>query len=160
MIGRPVRLEPYEYEHAAQCAARRITDSAVKGLTARGASATKTLEELLTLNVLGAAAELAAAKALGVYWPAHVGVAKDVPDLPPDWEVRGTSRPDGNLLLTPRDRPDRRYVLVTVAPGLPNLIVRGWVWGHEGMREEFLRDHDRMPEALFIIPCRLLHPIP
>lgn len=153
-----VELAWWEVMDAATCAVRRVVESQRARMKPRGASARLTFDELVASNLVGAAGELAAARVLGVYWPAHVNVNKPGPsDLPPDWEVRAR-RPDrADLTCTPRDDPDRRYLLVTGT--LPTLTVHGWLWGREAMAPQYLRDDDRMPEPLYFAPQHVLHPV-
>jgi hypothetical protein len=95
----------------------------------------------------GCCAEVAAARALGVYWPASVNSYGE-PDLPPDWQVRGRSRHDYDLLVRPGDSDDHRFVLVTGAA--PSLRVVGWCYGREAKRSEFKRAYGGRPEAFFV----------
>lgn len=104
----------------------------------------------------GACAEVAAAKALGIYWPASVNSYKDA-DLAPDWQVRGRSRHDYELIVRPDDADEHRYVLVTGVA--PKLVVRGWMWGREAKREEWLKGHGGRPAAYFV-PTEVLRRLP
>jgi hypothetical protein len=78
----------------------------------------------------GAGAELAAARALGVDWPAKVGAGLgwDL-DVADGVEVRWTRNPHGPLLLRVTHCPPGHYVLVTGY--LPRYLVLGyrdWPW--------------------------------
>jgi len=88
-------------------------------------------------DIEGACAELAAAKGLGIFWPALVAPGKTASDLV-GWEIRWTARADGCLIVRPRDDPERRYLLVTGARGSYEL--RGWIHGREARRDEWRRE--------------------
>jgi len=62
---------------------------------------------------MGALGEIAVAKAFNVFFPGHVNVGKEIPDVY-DWEVRATDDPDNRLIIRPRDKLDRIYILVCV----------------------------------------------
>jgi len=86
----------------------------------------------LEKEVMGAQAELAFARFLGVEFPASVGTFKTEPDVPPDWEVRYAKKngkwPE-SLVVRPDDKSGRKYVLVT--GGYGHFYVVGWCYKHE-----------------------------
>jgi hypothetical protein len=104
----------------------------------------------------GCCAEVAAARALGVYWPASVNSYKGA-DLEPDWQVRGRSRHDYELIVRRDDPDEHRYVLVTGVA--PKLVVRGWMWGRDAKRDEWLKGHGGRPPAYFV-PTDVLRRLP
>jgi hypothetical protein len=60
----------------------------------------------------GAMAEVAAARAIGVPWPARVADFGRLPDLDPFWEIRW-STDERHVRITPNDRPDALVCHVT-----------------------------------------------
>jgi hypothetical protein len=107
------------------------------------------------IDIEGAMAELAAAKALGMYWPATVDTFKG-PDIGDDIQVRWTKYNDGRLLYRNADSTDEYYVLVTgCAPGYE---VRGWILGAHARRDEWADNPGGMGRAYFV-PQSHLQPI-
>lgn len=82
-------------------------------------------------QVEGACGEVAAAKALGLYWPATVNTFKDEYDLA-DFEVRTRSKHHYGLLVRDNDPDDRRFILVTGE--CPYYKVWGWATAAEVRR--------------------------
>jgi hypothetical protein len=139
-----ITLSPAELACASTVAALRHYSSTIRG--GRDAHGLKRQVDA-SCHYDGACAELAAARALGVYWPASVNSYGE-PDLPPDWQVRGRSRHDYDLLVRPGDSDDHRFVLVTGTA--PSLRVVGWCYGKEAKRGEFKRAYGGRPEAFFV----------
>ena len=75
-----------------------------------------------TTDVEGAAAELATAKGLNLYWPGSVGTFKQ-PDVGP-LQVRSTNDPNPLLVIRTGDPDDDPYLLVTGA--IPIFTLVGW----------------------------------
>lgn len=99
-------------------------------------------------DIEGACGEAAFAKWCGRYWLGNDGDRK-APDV---WryEVRAVSRHDRCLLVHDDDHDDRPYVLVT---GLsPNMRMRGWLWGYEAKKPEYLSDPIGGRPAYFVHP--------
>jgi hypothetical protein len=85
------------------------------------------------VDIEGALAECACAKALGIYWPGKGNLrAADVGDL----QVRSTQYATGKLLIYPNDNDNEAFILVTGAYG--SYMVRGWLYAREGKRAEWL----------------------
>lgn len=98
------------------------------------------------IDIQGAAAEMAVAKAVGRYWtdtadPDYEG------DVGQNVQVRWTARPDGSLLLHPDDKPEHAFVLVTGQ--IPQFEIRGWLWGAHGKDPRFWREDTGRP-AFFV----------
>lgn len=139
-----ITLSPAELACARTVAALRHYSAQLRGSRDAHGLERQTSDDA---HYAGVCAEMAAAKALGLYWPASVNSYK-APDLMPDWQVRGRSRHDYELIVRRDDPDEHRYVLVT---GLaPKLVVRGWLWGREAKREEWLRTHGGRPAAYFV----------
>ena len=103
------------------------------------------------LFITGAMAECALAKYLGVYWEGCGEInGVDVGEV----DVRSTPYDNGCLILHKSDDNNRKYYLLTGADG--KYIIRGWIWGYEGKREEYyLTKNDRPP--CYWIPQNVLH---
>jgi hypothetical protein len=107
------------------------------------------------IDIEGAAGEIAAAKALGVYWGASVNTFKvggDVGGL----EIRTRSKSEYELLIRDNDPDDSIFVLVTGRS--PNFEVVGWMKGKDAKREEWKQTHGGRPPAYFV-PQSELHSI-
>lgn len=146
-----VRLDWSEMEIAATVGKMRQMQALELNRAARyGAS----VENAWTLNMEGAAGEMAVAKALGIYWSGNIGNlgAADVGPM----QVRTSSRSDGDLILHPRDRDDAIFVLAT---GLaPSFRIVGWLYAVTGKDDKYWRDPAGGRPAYFV-PQRLLRPM-
>lgn len=92
-------------------------------------------------HFLGAASELAAAKALNRYYNPgdrnNPFAAKS--DVGECIQVRSTFHADGHLIVHDRDRDDHFFVLVTVDERTAEFDVVGWIMGMDAKQERFLR---------------------
>ena len=99
-----------------------------------------------SLHIEGAAGEMAVAKWSRSWWAGNLGdlCADDVGKV----QVRTRSRHDYELPIHPSDPDDRAFILVT---GLaPRFVLRGWIWGREGKRQEWWRDPAGGRPAFFV----------
>jgi hypothetical protein len=107
------------------------------------------------IDIEGACAELAAAKALGVYWKNplidHVGGSDDLEGL----GIRSTRHPQGGLTIYTSDPDDRPFVLVRGKAGQYDLV--GWAYGRDGKRQDYWRPDFRQPA--YVIPGDQLQPL-
>lgn len=106
-------------------------------------------------HIEGACGEVAAAKALGVYWTPTVNTftaGGDVGAL----QVRTRSRDDYELLIRPQDRDEDVFILVRGKS--PSFSVVGWIRGRDAKRAEWMREHGGRPPAYFV-PDAALQPI-
>lgn len=85
-------------------------------------------------DVDGAAAEIAVAKYLGVYWSCHIDTFK-APDVA-GFQVRSTLYRDGHLIVRPNDPDGDIFVLVTGEA--PRYCLAGALRGGDAKREEFV----------------------
>jgi hypothetical protein len=106
-------------------------------------------------HIEGACGEMAAAKALGVYWEPTVNTFRTGGDVK-DWQVRTRRESHRELFVRPHDSDDAAFILVTGC--VPVFEVVGWVPGHEAKREEWLKAHGGRPPAYFVPTCAL-HPL-
>jgi len=105
-------------------------------------------------HIEGALGEIAAAKALNMYWPGSVNAWKEC-DLE-GIQVRTRSKSSYDLLVRPNDAENCVWVLVT--GGCGTYDVSGWISGHDAKQERFFRSpNDRAPA--YFIPQSELKPI-
>ena len=98
------------------------------------------------VNIEGAMGELATAKALNMNWDATVDTfkANDLEGI----QVRTRSNHYWDLIIRPNDDDEAIWVLVTGKNG--KYVVRGWCYGHEGKKKQWLKDYANRPPAYFI----------
>lgn len=109
-------------------------------------------------DIEAAAAEMAAAKAIGVYLPIAVMPSEDRHgDLGYGLHVRFTPREDGRLILHPDDQDVGLFILVTGAP--PVFTVPGFIEAADGKREQWWSDPSGAGRHAFFVPQAALHPI-
>lgn len=107
-------------------------------------------DHAMARNIEAAGAELAVAKFLQRYWHPGVNRFRD-PDVAPNVEVRQTTLDSGRLIIRKRSAdPMRRYVLVRGT--MPTFEVVGWIWGRDGMREEWVAN-PRGDGEVYLVPA-------
>lgn|SRR5262245_13193766 len=99
------------------------------------------------IHIEGAAGEMAAARALGMYWPMTVNTFRSAGDVG-RIEVRTRSRADYQLIIRDDDRDQAPFVLVRGQ--IPTFDVVGWTYGGHGKRPEWLRAYGGREAAYFI----------
>lgn len=144
-----IRLTKMEMQIGSALGAERHNESANRKTT-RG----QPVETSLDSHTVGAFGELAAARALNLY-PGFTVNNFDGPDIEPDIQVRAARK--GRLILTDRDSPFQKYVLVLGEA--PNLDVAGWIWGHEGQDAKWLFDPKNNRPPAYFVPRDALKPI-
>jgi hypothetical protein len=145
-----VRLTDDELRTATSAAVGRIIAARQKGRRDRyGRPGDRWLAD-----IGGCAAELAVARATGRYWVATEDPSPegDVGDL----QVRWTGRPDGRLIVHPKDPDDVRFVLVRGAPE-EQLEIAGWIYGRDAKHDNYWFPGDGRPA--FFVPAPGLTPI-
>lgn len=147
----PVSLTWYEAEMATGVGCNRQSRAIKLGLK----QALNFNHDSLAAHILGACAELAVAKVLGICFSGTIGTFKE-PDLPHKIEVRCRSKFWHDLPIYEKDKDDRRFVLVTGKS--PNFIVHGWADG-TFRKPEFWRILDPNRPAIWAIPKGRLHSI-
>lgn len=150
-----VQLTPMEMRLAAIVGAERQVQSSSSPGTKHG---TSNLDPW-TMHLNGAAAEIAVARALGLYWPASVNTFRSEPDIPyrgaPGIEVRWISQPGYDLKIRQDDHPERMYVLVSGFA--PRMTLHGYYLGNEARQAEFWTDLNNGRPALWCVPKHRLH---
>jgi hypothetical protein len=142
-----VRLTLADFLDATEVAVERIRVSAKRGHNHANVRSRSTLTRLHD-DTLGACAELAVAKWLGIQWSRSVGTYHIEADVGEDVDVRCTDRDNGSLILRENDQPYRTFVLVTGNP--PNMSLRGYIRGEDGMRPHWWRDPNSYGGAWFV----------
>jgi hypothetical protein len=131
---------------------RRVTDLRDKR---QGAYGIPSDAPVWDYDVEGCCGEMAAAKALGIYWSgAHGSLC--VPDIGEGFQVRTRclrTRQSNNLILHPADKDSAVFILVLGTA--PTYDVAGWIRGAEGKRQEFWSDPAGGRPAFFVPPNRL-----
>lgn len=130
-----IKISWFEYHQSVLCAVLRIVEV--------------TKKKKVTLfepeygdeqnKVQSAAAEIAVAKALNQYWGAGV-TQGDQADVGSNIEVRWTRHENGKLMIRPKDKDDRPYILVRGIA--PDFEIVGWIYGREGKQDCWKRDPD------------------
>jgi len=145
-----ITLAPNEMTTAALVGASRALESKTRGLKDRHGFSGGCWET----QIEGAAGEMAAAKAMGLYWDGSVNAFRK-PDLP-GIQVRTRSQHGYDLIVRPDDSPDDLYVLVTGK--MPEYQIHGWIRGSDAMQDRWLKEHGDRPPAYFV-PQDALQPI-
>lgn len=105
-------------------------------------------------EIEGALAECAFSKAFGLYWGASEGTYKDA-DVGFNIQVRHTIRPDGCLIIRPKDISDPYYYVLVVG-SVPNYRIAGYIHGSTKPKPTWRRNPGGAGEALFIPQSDLL----
>lgn len=151
-------VAPADAALAAKVGAMRMRASRNTGRNPHRSQEGRSDEHRLWHETLGCLAEAAVAQHLGIAYDGSVNRFHDRPDVGP-FEVRATDRRDGCLILRDNDLPDRPYVLAVGTGRDPVIELRGWLYGREGRRGEWLRDpHGRRP--CWMVPQASLRPVP
>jgi hypothetical protein len=120
-------------------------------------------KDLFDTNIKGAAAEIAVAKMLDVYYVPSVNTYKSEPDISPNIEVRMTEMKRPSLIIRPNDVRDRKYVLVQNRwehGSLPKFDVLGWETFTNGVDkawENYWTDFGQNRPHCWAIPAAELH---
>lgn len=103
-------------------------------------------------DIEAACAEIALAKALGVYWDFSVNTFK-APDVG-KLQVRHTELMRGSLILRPEDRDEEAFYLVVGTA--PIFYIVGWMYGQDGKIDQYL---DETPPPYWKVPQSALTPL-
>jgi len=141
-----VRLTNAECRQAAYVGINRRLDAMKRESTEVYGSAHN--GDYWTVDVEAAAAELAAAKALGRYWsPADDPSEDREGDLGDGLQVRHTKRANGCLICHQRDADEHRFFLVVGS--MPAFRVVGHILGRDAKKPEWWRTDVHRP-AFFV----------
>jgi hypothetical protein len=108
------------------------------------------------MDIDGAAAELAVAKYLNVYWIAGVNTFK-APDVAA-LQVRSTKRSNGRLIVHHNDNPTALFVLVIC--NFPHYRLVGSILGQAAKVPEFFEDESSSGAAAWFVPQDRLMDLP
>jgi hypothetical protein len=100
------------------------------------------------LNIEGACAEFAVAKAINRYWEPTNGTFKSGADIGKNIQVRRRSKAGHDLIIRRDDNPEHIFFLITGS--VPNFTVQGWIKGQNGMKEEYLQGYGGRELAFFV----------
>jgi hypothetical protein len=139
-----VELEWAEVMQASQVGLKRQISSLSKGHEHKHGI---DQDEAWKVHILGAIAELACAKGLGMYWSGHVDIFKGA-DLGQSVQVRHTVLDDGCLIVREDDRDDEIFVLVTGRA--PHLKIIGGASGHKAKNPKYAKAPNGRPPAYFV----------
>ena len=147
-----VRLTPFEVRIAKALGRERQSAAvAKKSADAHGLAPTADGENI---HIIGAAGEIAAAKAMGVY-PVFSEGSYLTPDLG-FCEVKTRTDHQWDLIVR-TDTPDD-WAVVLVTGQIPEFRVCGWIHAHAGKRPEWLQTYgDREPA--YFVPKHHLRPL-
>jgi hypothetical protein len=138
-----VTLTLPEWSAAFNAAWLRIVASESQGLNPATTYERSRIDRL-TEEMTGAAGELAVGKWSNTFFVPSVNTFHRVPDCLKDVEVRSTRLLGGCLIVRGNDADDRRYVLAIVNGD--QILLAGWLYGHEAKRDEWIRDpHNQRP---------------
>jgi len=107
------------------------------------------------LDIEGAAAEMAVAKALGRYWHPSLHVQRDEGDVA-SYQVRSTTLSEGCLLIKEGDGLESIFIFVVGTA--PVLSIPGWIRARDGRRDEWWRTV--RGRSAWFVPQSALRPIP
>ena len=144
-----ITLEPYEIIMGAMVGVRRRVSSIAKKLD-RGS----TQGDPWGIDVEGALAEVAVAKALGIYFSGSVDTYKS-PDLV-GIQVRWTPLDQGRLIVRDNDCDNENYILVTGT--CPNYKISGWIEGFNAKDSQYISAPNGRSAAYFV-PQESLKPM-
>lgn len=97
-------------------------------------------------DINGALCELAAAKALKLFWSDTSRLDKNDGDFA-GLQVRGTTHKDGRLIVY-RDDYDNQIYLLVIQDGA-TFVLRGWILGADAKRDRYWNASARIP-AYFV----------
>lgn len=104
-------------------------------------------------HIEGALAEKAVAKHLDVYWSGSIGNLS-FSDVSDKYEVRSGAKHTYSLIIHPKDKDDKPFILVTGLNG--TYQIHGWMYGAEGKLQEYWSDPVGGRPAFFV-PSEKLH---
>lgn len=140
-----ITLTEQELEYAAMIGAKRHYESVIHG---RKHNPPLKADDIgLWLHIEGACGELAVAKWSGKYWGGDICTFKAA-DIGERVQVRTRSKHDYDLIVRDNDNDEHAFILVT-GVGI-DFTLRGWIWGRDAKRPEFLKTYGGRPAAYFV----------
>lgn len=153
----PFEFSPEEREAAVAEGRRRQGVNAASGVRGRNGGPERG-KKAQQIHLIGAAGEMAVASYLGLkgHLYAETMPVPGSPDLPPCIDVKATIGHRFRLIIQLDGDPDKLYVLVTIENG--ETVIRGFIPGRMGMKEEYIDDPVGGRPAYFV-PQKALYPI-
>lgn len=149
----PYLLDAADYEEVRRVARARRDSARAKNLRdAHGRESNEGMRD----DIIGAAGELAACRALWIPWPKRVDTFKAVPDIGEHTEVRTTTLTRLNFWLTPKDPIDRNYIYM-FNPSVGLYFFVGWISGQEAREIGVIYQNPRGVGRSTWIPQDRLH---
>lgn len=150
-----VTLEPYEAQMAAEVGMRRQLSSTLKGMQQRVNIPGGYSGNNWTEHIEGAAAELAVAKYLEVYWAGSVDTFVKDGDVM-GMEVRASIREDKRLKVADNDPPNR--IVIGVHGRMPHFEITGWIMaGVAHQMHQYRDDPGMVGKPAYFIPTHALN---
>lgn len=115
------------------------------------------VETAIASDLVGCAGELAVAKALNLYW--DVSSSHKTVDVGGMVEVRTVTSPNRRLILHETDKPNLPYVLVYSKPRTTEFLLKGWLLGQDGIKEEYWSDPQNTNRHAYFVPDSALRPV-
>jgi len=104
-------------------------------------------------DLVGAIAEYAAAKWLGVFWRPAIGETGGT-DVGP-YQVRSITVPTHRLCIRPQDKDEQVFLLVLVNHATPNCpVIYGWLKAGDAKRADWQAE-----DWLYYVPPDMLRPL-
>lgn len=149
-----VKLTAAELLLAAQAGVMRQVENVTRnqGQNTHGNDETKPWQD----HIEGACGEMALSKYLGVFWK---GKGKWGDSDVADMDVRTRPFHEAELILHPpkKDKPHRIFWHVTGKNGV--YMIHGWIYAHEGQKQEFWQDKYRNNRPAFFVPNSIIRPV-
>jgi hypothetical protein len=106
-------------------------------------------QKALDVHLLGAAGELAVASYLGLKHELYKETeARRGSDDLPGIDVKTRSKHSYDLIVQKNESPDKKFVLVTIEN--QTVLLQGWCYGYEAMKEQYWADPARGRPAYFV----------
>lgn len=135
MTLRPFRLATIM--EAVKVAELRFLEARVGGMN-NATTYQSDFMEIMSRDIGGILAEMVVGRRFNRHYLPAINTFHGQADVGEDIEVRSTQHSNGSLIIRDNDDPARRYVLVIVDP-MAGFEVRGWVYGYEATRDEWLK---------------------
>ena len=103
------------------------------------------------INIMGCIAEMAMAKHTDKYYNAAIG-DYNAADVGTIYQIRSSSiafKHNACLRLHEHDNPDHPYILALV--GMSQVLFVGWLWGHQGQKEQYWCDKWKCNRPAFFV---------
>lgn len=105
-------------------------------------------EMLWGIDIEAAAAELAVAKYVGMYWQSVVDDPKILPGDVGKLQVRHTTYQDGRLMIYASDKDEAPFILVRGQ--VPTFELAGWLYARDGKQDRYLKTIREGVDAYYI----------